>query len=60
MAYFITLAVALVVVVVAAVVVQRRRAPLGGDAREDRFENPGRDRFQSWTDKHSGHGGTSA
>ena len=55
--YFIVLAVALVIVIVGAVLTERRRRGLGDDAREDRFPNP--IRYESWTDKESGHGGLS-
>lgn len=46
------------VVAVVALVTERRRRGLGGDAREDRFREPGRDRPRRWADKYGEHGGT--
>jgi len=44
-----------VLVAASAVITERRRNSLGGDAREDRFFNPTRDRYKSLADKEQEH-----
>lgn len=55
MLWILGLAVIFVLVAVAAVVTERRRSSLGGDAREDRFMHPTRDRYKSLADKEQEH-----
>jgi hypothetical protein len=55
MLWILGLAVIFALVAVAAVVTERRRSSLGGDAREDRFINPTRDRYKSLADKEQEH-----
>lgn len=55
MMWILGLTVIFLIVAVTALVTERRRSSLGGDAREDRFVNPTRDRYKSLADKEQEH-----
>jgi hypothetical protein len=54
--WIVVLALVFVAVAVAAVITERRRSGSGEDIREDRFINPGRNRYKSMTDRQQEHG----